>query len=572
MAESYKYFQPVTISERETGVYQARSTKWSYQLHSIKHCGNWNGGQSIPLNASADYINDITTPVAVFSKDDEIYIGREGTATLSLNESVHDNGEPLIAYAPALYPEHLGDRAFKKAHNLNYAYIIGAIANGITSEAMVIAASKAGMLGFFGAGGLSIERISTAIDTIKTNVGTNPFGFNLIHSPGALHHEQAVVDLYLQKQVHLVSAAAYMLLTEPLIQYRLTGIHRDATGTIVCPNKVIAKVSRVEVARQFFSPAPAKAVRRLLEKKLITPEEAELSAYIPVAEDLTAEADSGGHTDNRPALALLPTMIALRDDMLKQHQYQTSLRVGMGGGISTPESAAAAFSMGAAYILTGSVNQSCREAGTSDTVKQLLAKTEQADVIMAPAADMFEMGVKVQVLKRGTMFALRGSKLYDYYRNYDSIESMPESIIADLEKKYFRIPVDQEWQNTEAFFTKRDPSQLERVKQDPKHKIALLFRSYLGRASLWAINGEPDRAIDYQIWCGPAMGAFNDWVKGTFLEKPENRNVAIVAMNLLVGACVVTRASWLRQQGVSVPPGAGKFLPLVTGEIKSLFE
>ena len=32
-----------------------------------------------------------------------------------------------------------------------------------------------------------------------------------------------------------------------------------------------------------------------------------------MAEDLTAEADSGGHTDNRPAITLLPTMLALRD-------------------------------------------------------------------------------------------------------------------------------------------------------------------------------------------------------------------------------------------------------------------
>ena len=33
-----------------------------------------------------------------------------------------------------------------------------------------------------------------------------------------------------------------------------------------------------------------------------------------MARDLTAEADSGGHTDNRPALALLPTMIALKNE------------------------------------------------------------------------------------------------------------------------------------------------------------------------------------------------------------------------------------------------------------------
>ena len=58
--------------------------------------------------------------------------------------------------------------------------------------------------------------------------------------------------------------------------------------------------------------------------------------------------------------------------------------------------------MGAAYVVTGSVNQACVESGTSDAVRQMLAEAGQADVAMAPAADMFEMGVKVQVLKRGT--------------------------------------------------------------------------------------------------------------------------------------------------------------------------
>ncbi len=44
---------------------------------------------------------------------------------------------------------------------------------------------------------------------------------------------------------------------------------------------------------------------------------------------------------------------------------------------------------------------------------------------MAPSADMFEMGVKVQVLKTGTMFAMRASKLYELYTKYDSIEADP---------------------------------------------------------------------------------------------------------------------------------------------------
>ena len=446
---------------------------------------------------------------------------------------------------------------------------MGAMANGITSADIVEEAARSGMVGFFGAGGLTVGRISDAIDRIKGNVGDKPFGFNLIHSPNEPQHEQDVVDLYLKKGVKLVCAAAYMRLTDPLVQFRITGIHRNADGEIVCPNKVIGKVSRTEVARRFMSPPPEKIVRDLLARQRITPEEAELSQHIPMAEDISAEADSGGHTDNRPALALFPTMMALRHDMMKTHGYKTALRVGLGGGIATPESAAAAFSMGAAYLLTGSINQACVEAGTSAKVKQMLCESEQADVIMAPSADMFEMGVKVQVLKRGTMFALKAAKLYDYYRVYDSLDHMPSAIIEELEKKYFHTSLAEEWKNTAAFFETRDPRQNERAARDPKHKMALLFRSYLGRASMWAVKGEPTRVIDYQIWCGPAMGAFNEWVKGTFLEVPENRKVVTVAMNLLMGASVVTRLNWLRQQGIHFPDMATGFSPLELDRIRA---
>ena len=40
--------------------------------------------------------------------------------------------------------------------------------------------------------------------------------------------------------------------------------------------------------------------------------------------------------------------------------------------------------MGAAYVLTGSINQSCVESGTSPLVREMLCKTEQSDVAMAP--------------------------------------------------------------------------------------------------------------------------------------------------------------------------------------------
>jgi PfaD family protein len=256
--------------------------------------------------------------------------------------------------------------------------------------------------------------------------------------------------------------------------------------------------------------------------------------------------------------------------MVTRHGYRRLPTVGLGGGIATPESAAAAFAMGAAYVLTGTVNQACVESGTCDAVRQMLAEAGQADVVMAPAADMFEMGVKVQVLKRGTMFAVRAAKLYDIYQRYGSWEEVPLDQREGLERDVFRGRFDEEWDRTRAFFSQRDPRQVVRADTDPRHRMALVFRSYLGQSSKWSVNGIDDRRIDYQIWCGPAIGAFNRWTQGTFLEKPENRRTVTVARNLLTGACVVTRASWLRQQGVALPPDAARFSPLTDAELDDL--
>ena len=203
-----------------------------------------------------------------------------------------------------------------------------------------------------------------------------------------------------------------------------------------------------------------------------------------------------------------------------------SFEVGVGGGIATPASALAAFMIGAAYVVTGSINQSCLEAGASEHTRKLLSTSEMTDVAMAPAGDMFEMGVKVQVLKRGTMFAMRGQKLYELYSRYDSIEEIPAGEREKIEKTIFQLDLDTVWLECMQFFTDRDPKQIERAENDPKAKMALIFRWYLGLSSRWSNTGTPGREMDYQIWCGPAMGAFNDWVKGSQLESHENRHVA----------------------------------------------
>ena len=531
-------------------------------------------GDSADLSSGPDAARDalyrLHRPVFAVLENGSLGFSNQGSAVMGAPGAASPGGRPLLGMAPPLSPASLGDPSFTSFHGIRLPYVAGAMANGITSVKMVAAVAEAGMLGFFGAAGLSLEAVAAAIDALQRRLGDLPFGSNLIHSPNEPDLETAVVELYLARGVRRISASAYLRMTPQLVYYRAKGIRRGVDGRVVCPNRVVAKVSREEVAEKFLSPPPEKLLRELVAAGKITMDEASLAATVSMADDISAEADSGGHTDNRPALTLLPTILALRERMCARYGYQRKPAVGLGGGIATPESAAAAFAMGAAYVLTGTVNQACVESGTCDAVRQMLAEAGQADVVMAPAADMFEMGVKVQVLKRGTMFAVRAAKLYDIYQRYGTWSAVPAKQREALEKDVFRCRYEDAWSSTRAFFTRRDPRQVERADKDLRHQMALVFRSYLGQSSKWSVHGDADRRIDYQIWCDPAIGAFNRWAEGTFLEKPENRRTVNVARNLLTGACVGTRAACLRQQGVVLPPEAAQFKPLTDEALDAL--
>ena len=281
------------------------------------------------------------------------------------------------------------------------------MANGIASADLVIALGKEGLMGSFGAGGLSPERVEAGIRMVKEALPEGPYAFNLLNSPNEPSLEERAVDLYLKYDIHLIEASAYLAMTVPLVHYRVAGLSRDPKGEIVIGNHIIGKLSRLEMAQRFLEPPPDDILATLLDQKKISPEQAEIAGQVPMADDITVEADSGGHTDNRPLVGVLPAIIALLDEIQEKHRYKTPVRIGAAGGIGTPSAALAAFVMGAAYVATGSVNQSCVEAGTSEKTRALLAQMEMTDVAMAPSSDMFEMGVKVQVLKRGTMFPMR---------------------------------------------------------------------------------------------------------------------------------------------------------------------
>lgn len=451
---------------------------------------------------------------------------RKEAGPLIISEEEHPVREPFQVTALTL-----GDQDFKKDYNLKYAYLTGAMYRGIASKEMVVKLGKAGMMGFFGTGGLDLPQVEEAILYIQKELSPGQaYGLNLLYDPNDTELEENIVDLYLKYGVRNVEASAYMSVSKALVRYRLQGLYRDQEGRVTAPNRIIAKLSHPVVAEAFMSPAPANIVEKLLTEEKITLREAEMSKEIPMADDICVVADSGGHTDHGVAYVLMPAMLKLRDEMMAKNKYARKIRVGTGGGIGTPEAAAAAFILGADFILTGSINQCTVEAGASDAVKDLLEDINVQDTEYAPAGDMFELGSKIQVLKKGVFFPARANKLFELYRQYNSLEEMDEKTKNQIQERYFQKSFEDVWQEIKL---RHSPAEIAKTEQNPKRKMALVFRWYFGCASQFALNGRTERRVDFQVHCGPALGAFNQWVKGTPLEKWRNRHIDEIAGKLM---------------------------------------
>ena len=521
----------------------------------------WNGKDSdivFEEDGIRSKLLQFESPCYVVSDGKQLGVTTEGS--IDTSGSAKAGGWVVVASTPEFPVERLGDPEFNKQYGSQYTYYAGSMAHGISSEELVIALGQAGYMGSYGAGGITPDRLEEAILKIQGELPNQPYAFNLI-KPFSDELERRAVELYLKHGVTTIEASAYIDLSPHIVHYRVAGLCLNANGQIEIKNRIIAKSSRREVFTKFLEPAPDKYLQPLIEQDLITEEQAKLSQQVPMADDLTVEADSGGHTDNRPLVSLLPSIIALRNEIQDKFNYPTPIRVGAAGGIGTPEAALAAYMMGAAFVVTGSVNQACLESATSDHVRKLLAQAEMPDVIMAPAVDMFATGGELQVIKRGTFFPMRAKKLYDLYRTYNSLDEIPQTEVEKLEKQIFQTSLADVWEKTVQYWNDREPEQLTKAAKNPKKKMELAFCWYLGLASHWANAGEKGREMDYQIWCGPAMGAFNDWVRGSYLEEPGNRSVVDVARHIMTGAAYLFRLQQLKAQQVALPPSYSHYRP-----------
>ena len=78
---------------------------------------------------------------------------------------------------------------------------------------------------------------------------------------------------------------------------------------------------------------------------------------------------------------------------------------------------------------------------------------------------MFELGVKVQVLKRGTMFAGRASRLYETFVRYEGLAAIPPDVRARLESEVFQKSLEQAWEETKEYWRQHGPCEVERAQR-----------------------------------------------------------------------------------------------------------
>ncbi|MCQ8769824.1 ACP S-malonyltransferase [Streptomyces telluris] len=424
--------------------------------------------------------------------------------------------------------ESLGSEAFRRDYGVRLAYAAGGMRHGVSSVDLVARMARAGLLSYFGASGLTPAETAAAVERIRERVPAGaPFGVNVTHDPFDPAAEDALVDVLVRHDVRFVEAATHVEVTPALVRHRLTGARVLPDGTVHVPRKLLAKVTRPDAARLFLSPPPAALVHRLVAQGLLTAQEAEAGQRVALADDVCAVGDAGDHSDMATLWALLPALRRLRAGL---GGVAEAVRIGAGGGIGTPESAAASFVLGADFVLTGSVNLCTAESGISAAAKDLLQDADVHDTAFAPYGDLFELGGRARVLRKGVLFHARAGKLHDLWRNYDAWEAVPAAVRSKVERDYLGASFDEVW------------ARLGRTAEhglDPKRRMALVFRWYCAQASTWAIDGTPGRVADYQVPCGPALGACNQWLARTPLQAWRDRHADELADRLMTEAAAV---------------------------------
>ena len=109
-------------------------------------------------------------------------------------------------------------------------------------------------------------------------------------------------------------------------------------------------------------------------------------------------------------------------------------------------------------------------------------------------------------MKRGVFLPARANKLYSLWREHDSLASIDAQTAKHIQEKYFRRSFEEVYADTRNHYLTMMPGEIDKAERNPKHKMALVFRSYFIQTMNLALAGNVDRRVDFQVHCGPSLG------------------------------------------------------------------
>ncbi len=431
------------------------------------------------------------------------------------------------AQSPQMPESAFGSLEFMRDHGLRHPCVAGSMGRGISGVPLVTALAQAGLLGFIGSFDVPVQHVAGMIDDCKARLGgAQNFGVNVHDCAENSSKSADLLSLCSEKSVPCVELSGFDRVTSALVKHRALGLS-EHDGLISRGHKVLLKTSRAEVARQFMQAAPARLLDELLETQQITSQQHRLAQQCPVADDVCVTCDGAWVNEPASAWIKLPEFQQLRASLGLVAQ---SVRLGCSGGIGTPQSMAAAFQLGADFVLTGSINQCTVEAGVHEAVKAALAQAGVEDTAFAPRADALRSDVRSRVLCGVSHFATRARHVLQLMHKGLSLQSVGEDTRAGLEQHFFGQALETVLKT--ACESLPDAAQ-QQVRSDGHRQWMLVLQQYLRRAERAVLSDQDGDLRNARIDCSAAMGAFNAWAKGTPWQDWRARQVAPMTLALL---------------------------------------
>ncbi|WP_459480607.1 ACP S-malonyltransferase [Clostridium saccharoperbutylacetonicum] len=417
---------------------------------------------------------------------------------------------------------------FTGEYKVKYPYVIGGIERGISSKEMIVKSGTEKILSFLGTKKMDLDEIEESIIYIKDRLTEGePFGINITYDYFNSEISEKIINLCLKYNVKNIEVSGYTNIPNCVIRYKLEGIKRK-NGSLVCENRVFYNTARLNI-EELLKPISESTVKNLSRER-INYEDVSIFRNISIIDGLTIKCDGNSNNNGFNILNILPVAVRVKNKVLEKFKYMNKIYIGVGGGIGNPEALAVSFMLGADYVVTDSINQCSIEANCSELVKDLLEQVGFEDTIYVPDAERFEIGGKVQVLKKGVMFPSRANKLYELYRQYDSYYEIDEKLRSQVEKKFFMKSFEEYYDECKKGLSAEE---INIIEKDEKKKMAVVFKRYLTESSLLAQKGVDEQRMNFQIYCSPAIGVFNNYVKDSELKDWRKRSVTKIAEVLM---------------------------------------